>query len=108
MALDREAARALGKFASDADFIIRARVDLLLALNELDAKDKEIERLREALAAVEEELAQADAHNAATLDELALYERLIQIGEVAALDVTALKERLADLERRTGERSGGV
>lgn len=60
MALDREAARARGKFASDADFIIRARVDLLLALKGLDTKDKEIERLREALAAVEEELAQAE------------------------------------------------
>lgn len=106
MALDREAARALGKFASDADFIIRARVDLLLALNELDAKDKEIERLREALAAVEEELAQADATIAEMGDHIA--GMADQAADLLNQATSVVGERLADLERRTGERSGGV
>ena len=44
----------------DAEFIAHARTDLPAALDALDAKDKEIERLRDALVIVDEQESRPD------------------------------------------------
>jgi septal ring factor EnvC (AmiA/AmiB activator) len=89
----------------DLDFIAHARTDLPAALDDIDRLKAELDEARDAYAwRLDASDQQARDLRTLTAERDALQARL----DEATATIDDLHERVADLERRTGERSGGV